>query len=80
MGPARATVGRDVLIAHVSKVVDSINVRPVPSRGHVIDGLEGGVDAANWQDIRFDAAWLIWADTSGLRGCDKCAHKGHDCE
>ena len=31
VGPARATVGRDVLVAHVSKVVDSINHSPVPS-------------------------------------------------
>ena len=37
MGPAGAAVGRDVLVAHVRQVVNTVDITPVPSGGNPID-------------------------------------------
>ena len=66
MGPAGATVGGDVLVAHVSDHALSVDVVPEPLLGEVVDGLKRGVDLGSSPVRVSDTARLGWVQSADL--------------
>ena len=79
MGPAGTAVLRDVLVADVGDVIDTIDVVPVPLSGQVVDWLQRGLDSGLGSVARASAAGSLRVDSAeGSEG--DSAKKGSDSE
>jgi len=79
VGPARATILRNVLVTHICQVIDTVDIAPVPSFGNRVNWDKRRVYSRLGNDIRLDTTSMI-GGYSARDSVGSSSKEGYNCE